>query len=83
LSRSRLELLRFPKLAGELVRQLGEPRATRAGVADRVRALPRGLLELVQPRDGIVERVRAEQDCNRVGLAFLVQRAQVVAEHAL
>ena len=52
-------------------------------VGDGARSLVRTLLQVVQPRHRILERCRAEQDCDRARLAFLVERPQVLAKHAL
>src|SRR5439155_26723275 len=68
---------------GERVCQPRELRLAVFRVGDGVRALVRALLQVVQPRDGGVQLRRAEQDRDRVWLILLVERPQVVAEHAL
>ena len=81
--RSRLERLGLTNLGGERHGKLRELRAAALSVADGVLALPGGLLDVVQSRHGVVERARAEQDGERVRLAFLVQGAEVSPEEAL
>ena len=71
-----LERLDFADARRELECKPTQLRPAVAGFGRRLRTLPGAPLELVQPGNGVVERGRAEQHGDRVGLSLLVERPE-------
>src|SRR6185503_2915781 len=78
-----LELGELGRTAVEALREEGERGAgvTRAG--DERPVLLRGEAEAVDRGEGVLERVRAQDDRERVGAALLVQRAEALRQAGL
>ena len=78
-----LERLDFADARRELECKPTQLRPAVAGIGRGLSTLPGAPLELVQPRDGVVERGRAEQHSDRVGLSFFVERPEPGAQDPL
>jgi hypothetical protein len=83
LGRIRLEEPKLSGTARQLGRESGELSARGAALVDRLAVQVSAPLECVETGDRILQRRRAQQDRDRVGLTSLVERAQPRCELAL